>query len=409
MIKKIVTLAILILMLGSSVFAQKNRVTIHGTLTGDLGEYNKMYFYNRMGTDSAQIINGKYSYTFAFDGPEMKNLLPEYISKGKMMYQPFGILIAEPGDYYVVSEKEKGLNASDVKGPSSLMLYMDFNKKQKDANLKTNKALAAAYGNNWYQIYEGNERFEAFSNSRDSLQSLYLLPLLQKFVSKNPDSYATGYILVSNREAGTIDQKDALFATLSPRMKKQGQGKKYGDYIQGLKSAGIGKMVSNFILPDPSDKDFSFASLKGKYVLIDFWASWCAPCRVSFPRMREVYSQYKNDNFTIYSISIDENKPAWLKAVKEEANPWPQTLDTKNISQSGFAVTAVPSTFLVDPSGKIIMTEVGYDPKGGSEIEKKIIELFGNKLSAPKTEKVQESKPGETKAIQMVPMKSMNP
>ena len=103
MIKKIVTLAILILMLGSSVFAQKNRVTIHGTLTGDLGEYNKMYFYNRMGTDSAQIINGKYSYTFAFDGPEMKNLLPEYISKGKMMYQPFGILIAEPGDYYVFS------------------------------------------------------------------------------------------------------------------------------------------------------------------------------------------------------------------------------------------------------------------------------------------------------------------
>ena len=266
-----------------------------------------------------------------------------------------------------------------------------------------NKALAASYGNSWYQIYEGNEHYEAFSKSNDSLQDIYMMPLLKEFVQKNPDSYTAGYILVSNRSAGSIEQKEALFAKLSPRMKKQGQGKKYGDYIEGLKSAGIGKMVSNFVLPDPSGKNFDFASLKGKYVLIDFWASWCAPCRVSFPRMREVYKQYKNDNFTIYSISIDENKPAWLKAVKEEANPWPQTLDTKNISQSGFAVTAVPSTFLIDPSGKIIMTEVGFDPKGGSEIEKKIIKLFGDKLSAKKEEKFIDKKTTEA-----VPMMRMN-
>ncbi len=403
MIRKIISLSLFIFLVGTCALAQKNQVTIHGTLTGDLGEYHKMYFHNRMGMDSTEIVNGKYSYTFTFAGPEMKNLLPEYISKGKMMYQPFGLLIAEPGDYYVVSNKKDGLNAAEVKGPKSLMLYIDFNKKHKEAIGKMNKALAASYGNSWYQIYEGNEHYEAFSKSNDSLQDIYMMPLLKEFVQKNPDSYTAGYILVSNRSAGSIEQKEALFAKLSPRMKKQGQGKKYGDYIEGLKSAGIGKMVSNFVLPDPSGKNFDFASLKGKYVLIDFWASWCAPCRVSFPRMREVYKQYKNDNFTIYSISIDENKPAWLKAVKEEANPWPQTLDTKNISQSGFAVTAVPSTFLIDPSGKIIMTEVGFDPKGGSEIEKKIIKLFGDKLSAKKEEKFIDKKTTEA-----VPMMRMN-
>ena len=401
--KKIISLAMLFLVLGTSASAQKNRVTIHGTLTGDLGEYTKMYFYNRMGTDSVQIVNGKYTYTFTFKEPETKMLLPEYISKGGKMYRPFGILVAEPGDYYVVSNKEDGLNAADVKGPKSLMLYLDFDKKQNAANAKINKALATSYGETWFRINEEDDRYEALSKSRDSLQSLYLIPLLQDFVQKNPDSYVAGYILAANRSVGTIDQKDALFAKLSPRRKKAGEGKKYGDYIQGLKSAGIGNMVSNFVLPDPSDKDFSFASLKGKYVLIDFWASWCAPCRVSFPRMREVYSKYKNDNFTIYSISIDENKPAWLKAVKEEANPWPQSLDTKNISQSGFAVTAVPTTFLIDPSGKIIMTEVGFDPKGGSEIEKKIIELFGDKISVKN-----EDKPKETKDTKAIPMMRMN-
>jgi thiol-disulfide isomerase/thioredoxin len=397
MIKKIISLAMLFLILGVTAKAQKNRVTIHGTIKGDLEGHNKMYFYTRMGTDSSLIENGKYSLTFTFNEPEMKHLLPEYILKGRKMYRPLGILIAEPGDYYINSDTEKGMNEAEIKGPKSLMLYLDFDKKQEKARIKINKTLADFYGQNWYQINEENPRFEAFKASRDSLETLNLIPLLQELVQKNPDSYVTGYILASNRGTGTLEQKDALFAKLSPRMKKQGQGKKYGDYIQGLRSAGIGKMVSNFVLPNPSDKVFSFASLKGNYVLIDFWASWCAPCRASFPRMREVYNQYKNNNFTIYSISIDENKADWLKAVKEEANPWPQTLDTKNISQSGFAVTAVPTTFLIDPTGKIIMTEIGFDPKGGSEIEKKIIELFGDKLSVKK-----EENPSETKAIRMM-------
>jgi thiol-disulfide isomerase/thioredoxin len=130
------------------------------------------------------------------------------------------------------------------------------------------------------------------------------------------------------------------------------------------------------VLPDPKGTDVNFADLKGKYVLIYFWASWCVPCRRSFPHMREVYKKYKSDKFEIYSVSIDEDKSAWLKAVKEENNPWLQSLDTKNISQKGFAVTGVPSTFLIDPQGKIIAKEVGFDPEGGSEIEKKIEEVF---------------------------------
>lgn len=396
-------MALVFLFLGTFAFSQKNRVTIHGTINGDLEGYDNMFFYTRMGTDTSKIVNGKYSLSFTFTEPEMKHVLPEYILKGRKMYRPLGILIAEPGDYYINSDTRKGMNEAEIKGPKSLMLYLDFDKKKQEGSVKINKTLAAFYGQDWFRINEENPRFEAFQASRDSLEALYLLPLLRDLVQNNPDSYATGYILTSNRGAGTIEQKEALFAKLSPRMKKQGQGKKYGDYIQGLKSAGIGSMVSNFVLPDPSGNDLSFASLKGKYVLIDFWASWCVPCRVSFPRMREVYSKYKEDNFTIYSISIDENKSAWLKAVKEEANPWPQTLDTKNISQSGFAVTAVPTTFLIDPSGKIIMSEVGFEPKGGGNIEKKIIELFGDKLSTNK-----ENKPNGPKETEMVPMMKMN-
>jgi thiol-disulfide isomerase/thioredoxin len=150
--------------------------------------------------------------------------------------------------------------------------------------------------------------------------------------------------------------------------------------------------VADFVLPDPSGKNIDFKNLKGKYVLIDFWASWCVPCRRSFPRMREVYKKYKDDGFEIYNISIDEDKEAWLKAVKEESNPWPQSLDTKSISQKGFAVTSIPASFLVDPQGKILLKEVGFDPDGGSAIEKKLAEIFPS------------GKTGQTRSVPMTPL-----
>ena len=395
-------IAVLMGMTGMTMGQQAGRVTIQGTLTGDLEGYEKMYFYNRMGTDSVQIVDGKYTYTFPFQEPEMKMLLPEYISRGGVMYQPFGILITEPGLYTISSDKAKGLNASTVKGPQSLMVYLDFDKKQKEAYKTINQTLGNLYGDNWYRMDESNDQFTAVQKSRDSLQTLHLLPLLTALVKQHPNSFTSGYVLAANREVGSIEQKEALFGALSPSLRKQGPAKKYGDYIQGLKSSGVGNTVKNFVLPDPQNKPFSLASLRGKYVLIDFWASWCAPCRVSFPRMRELYSHYKTENFEIYSISIDENKEAWLKAVREEANPWPQTLDTKNISQSSFAVTAVPTTFLLDPQGKILIQEIGFDPKGGSEIEKKIMELFGNKMDKPKQS--EEKKEGVVPAVRMVEM-----
>ncbi len=94
--------------------------------------------------------------------------------------------------------------------------------------------------------------------------------------------------------------------------------------------------------------------------------------------MREVYKKYSSNNFDILSISTDESQEDWLKAVKEEQNPWPQVLDTKNIAQRGFAITGIPTTYLIDPQGKILMKEVGFDPNGGSEIEKKIKEIADN-------------------------------
>ena len=391
----------------SLAFAQKEKgmVTIKGTLNGDLKGYNKIYMYTRTSNDSTEIKDGKYTFSFPFTEAMIKILYPEYIKEMRMMYQPFGVLIAESGTYYITSDIEKTMSKSSVvKGPESAVLYRQFESGQNEAYRNISLGMEKIYGDKWYSIEEKDPRYIASKNSNDSLVEVFIFPLINNLIKKHPDSYASAYVLGgAGKSIASMEKKEHLFGMLSSRMQKSEMGKKFADYIQGIKSSGIGNMVNNFVLPDPQDKNVDFSSLRGKYVLIDFWASWCSPCRQSFPHMREVYKTYKNDNFEIYSISIDESKEAWLKAVKEENNPWLQSLDTKNISQSGFAVTGVPSTFLIDPQGKIVAKEVGFDEKGGSEIEKKLGELFHQKA----TLKANAEKENKTNVIKSIPMTGM--
>lgn len=380
-------LSVAALLLTTLVFAQqkKGMVVIKGTLNGDLKGYNSIYMYTRTSNDSAEIKDGHYTFSFPFSEVALKMLYPKYIQEMRQMYQPFGILIAEPGTYYVTSDISKGMNASVLKGPEPMMLYKKYDEDQGKASKKVYDVVAHIYGKDWYQIEDTSANYASLHKSMDSLQEKYSLPLLKKLLQQHPDSYASGFVLSGNREVGSIPEKEKLFNMLSARVKKSAEAQKYKDYILGLKSSNVGSTVANFILPDPSGHNLDFAKLKGKYVLIDFWASWCSPCRQSFPHMREVYKKYKSDKFEIYSVSIDEDKNAWLKAVKEENNPWLQSLDTKNISQKGFAVTGVPSTFLIDPQGKIIAKEVGFDPSGNSEIEKKLGEVLASSNNEKKS------------------------
>lgn len=376
--------ALLITLVGTA--QSKDMVTIKGFIKGDLKGYHKIYMFTRMGQDSTMIRDGHYTFSFPFKGVSMKMIYPQYVQEMHMMYRPFGILIAGPGTYEITSDIGKGMQESSIiTGPQSAVVYRQFEFDQDKSLKKVNLALASLYGDDWYRIEEADPKYGKMQISRDSLNALYYYPVIENLVKKYPDSYASAFVLAgSGRQVASMEQKEHLLSQLSDRMKKSDEGKKFADYIQGLKNSKIGSVVAGFSLPDPENKEIDFNNFKGKYVLIDFWASWCAPCRQSFPHMREVYQKYKGDHFEIYNISIDENKEDWLKAVKEENNPWPQSLDTKNISQSGFAVTAVPTTFLIDPNGKIIMKEIGFDSGGNSELEKKIKEIAGAKNASGK-------------------------
>ena len=108
-------------------------------------------------------------------------------------------------------------------------------------------------------------------------------------------------------------------------------------------------------LVQPSGEKFNLSCLKGKYVLIDFWASWCGPCRQESGHLRKAYNTYKNQNFTIVSVSVDKprDREKWLDAIKADGLVWTQLLDDKKTSDS-YGVESLPSAFLIDPEGNLL-------------------------------------------------------
>jgi len=105
---------------------------------------------------------------------------------------------------------------------------------------------------------------------------------------------------------------------------------------------------------------------------VDFWATWCVYCREAFPHLKEVYKAYKGDKFEMLGISVDLKKEVWLKTLETEQLPWLQVLDTKSVNKNNFLVEGYPTMYLLDPEGKVVLTEIGSSEK----IEKKLKEIF---------------------------------
>jgi peroxiredoxin len=139
-------------------------------------------------------------------------------------------------------------------------------------------------------------------------------------------------------------------------------------------SSWVGKSVPELVLPDVNGKDISLASFKGKYLLVDFWASWCGPCRNENPNVVKAYNNYKGKNFTILGVSLDRDKDSWQKAIQQDHLTWTHVSDLKYWNSKAveiFGFQGIPFNILVDPSGKVIAQELR-----GEDLENKLKEVL---------------------------------
>lgn len=177
------------------------------------------------------------------------------------------------------------------------------------------------------------------------------------FAAKHPDSKVS--LLALNADLGNIDADRLSKAVdgLSKEVKAGKMASELKSIAEKTKRNAIGKQAVSFSLEDVNGVKKDLAAYKGKYVLVDFWASWCGPCREENPNVVKIYNKFKDKNFDIISVSIDHKRDEWLKAVKEDKLPWLNLIDEQADDKSiyrAYGVTFVPSNFLIDPDGNIV-------------------------------------------------------
>ncbi|MFB9862034.1 redoxin domain-containing protein [Rufibacter immobilis] len=198
---------------------------------------------------------------------------------------------------------------------------------------------------------------------------------LKDLVKANPGSvvsvYTAGNILNLEEHFPFVDSMSVAFKQALPNSKYT---KALDARLGQLRSTALGSAAPDIKLPSPQGPEISLASLRGKYVLIDFWASWCGPCRQENPNVVRMYNKYKDKGFEIFGVSLDQDRAKWLKAIENDKLTWPHVSDLKGWESSAatlYGVTAIPQTVLLDKEGKIIAKNLR-----GAALEEKLASLL---------------------------------
>jgi thiol-disulfide isomerase/thioredoxin len=336
---------------------------IYGTI--DRTDVDKVYLYivGERYIDSAAVKEGQFDMKGSYE-----NQTTAFIST-KIPFSGSKIIL-DNGEYNV--KLDTHLRPNIVSTSINHNLWMGkLNSDEIKANKKAKDSLLDDFA---LQIEKGNYNLSAQYLEKYRDIQLKLLNYYKKLASDHPDCYITPYLL---KEETILTQEN--FGSTFEKLSLDVKNNKWGQQLKALLEQKVttkpdknqfyltilGSKANTFNSRMKDGKNFDMASLKGKWILLDFWASWCGPCRAEVPFLKKAYDQLKDKNFVISSVSIDNNKASWQKALEEDKTP--RFIHT-NIATFGksdaykyYQVNAIPSNFLINPDGRIIAMNLRGD------------------------------------------------
>lgn len=338
---------------------------IEGTAKGFDGMKVRLTDEKKMPLDSSVVREGK----FLLQKP-LHKVRPAFVSVGKARRI---ILLDEKPVFVQYSEEEKELGNKKVMFPS-LQVSGD---EDQDLLTKMNGALSQEM---MAMLAISLSQKEGRISEKDTLVQLYVeakkmkKAVFDSIVTHCKDSYVAGMI-INNYLSKELSYPETrvLYDLLSPRVKSSSIGKELQATLEKQKTVQTGAKAPAFSLPKPDGAEVSLASVRGKCILIDFWASWCGPCIRELPNIKEVYAKYHSKGFEVVSISLDDNKDKWIGAIKKYQLPWLQLSSLKGWKcpvAKLYNVSSVPAMVLLDENGMIVTNNAR-----GEALEKEVSKL----------------------------------
>jgi peroxiredoxin len=374
--KKIVLMVIA--SLPALVFAQNGKYTVQGTI-GKLNAPAKIYLqlFRQAGktlTDSVNLKDGKFQFSGSVDTAPVVAYL-ELNKKGTgPSYKDYKIIYLEKGTI-TVNSKDTTLASANVDGTKTNRENASFSVAHKPVD-EAYAALEAKMKATSDEVKKSDAFIKENAKTEKAID-MQDIQMNKKFIQDYHDSFISLNALETFAYSADYVDIAPLFNGLSPVIKESEPGKKFAERLPKLKAVALGAIAPEFAETDTAGKMVSLSSFRGKYVLIDFWASWCGPCRQENPNVVKAFNHFRGKKFTIVGVSLDRPgaQDKWLKAIHNDGLAWTQLSDLKfwDSKAAGlYAVRGIPQNFLLDPDGKIIGKNLR-----GEDLENKLEEVFG--------------------------------